>query len=92
MNIEYDTETNEKQVEMCVDLAIEVVGWVGDDGLRASVATHDGPQPRVFEGTLGHRDNAVEYRWVCEVVLADSSKLQATLTQLEEVGVPPHGG
>ena len=86
VTVDYDDDTNEKQVWMCVDLAVEVAGWVDEDNVHATVPATDAAQFGNVEGTLD-LDGKMQYEWACEVGLAAGPgfNLAASLTRFERV-------
>ena len=37
VRVDYPSDSYDKQAEMCVDLVVEVVDWVGMNGVRATL-------------------------------------------------------
>ncbi|MFE5670487.1 hypothetical protein ACFQ58_02655 [Agromyces sp. NPDC056523] len=89
VTVDYDDDTNEKQVWMCVDLAVEVAGWVDEDNVHATVPATEAARSGDVEGTLA-LDGKMQYEWACEVGLAAGPgfNLAASLTRFEPVEEP----
>jgi hypothetical protein len=94
VQIDYPSDSYDKQAEMCVDLVTEIVDWVGRDGVHATLPTKPRTNylanglAREFAGTIELGGDPDGYDWTCQIHLLDGMQLQATLTALEPIKAP----